>query len=173
MSQQLFELATLQSNDQVLHRERFRLDELVTDAVLKFEDGAASPRVTLDGAPPGALELDGDLQLIERALSNLIDNAIRHAPGAAQVHVSVRREGAEAQILIDDAGPGLLIELRQRLELGQSLLDPSPRRSSGGIGGLGLAMAQRIAVLHGGTLRPLSSARGGTRLCLALPVTVQ
>jgi signal transduction histidine kinase len=36
--------------------------------------------VTLAGAPPGRLELDGDLQLIERALSNLIDNAMRHAP---------------------------------------------------------------------------------------------
>jgi signal transduction histidine kinase len=57
-----------------------------------------------------------------------------------------------------------------RLENGQSLRDPPLRRSSGGIGGLGLAIAQRVAALHGGSLRPLPSPGGGTRLCLALPL---
>jgi hypothetical protein len=90
LSQQLFELATLQSTDQVLHRERFRLDELVTDAVHKFDVPPKPAPVLLHGAPPDRLELDGDLQLIERALSNLIDNAMRHAPSAQPVRVSLR-----------------------------------------------------------------------------------
>lgn len=89
LSRQLFELAALQSDHQVLHRERFNLDELVTDAVQKFELAQQPPLVTLAGAPPGRLALDGDLQLIERALSNLIDNALRHAPGGAPVRVSL------------------------------------------------------------------------------------
>jgi signal transduction histidine kinase len=61
-------------------------------------------------------------------------------------------------------------ELLQRLEQGRSVRDPPLRRTSGGIGGLGLAIAQRVAVLHGGSLRPLPSSGGGTRLCLALPM---
>lgn len=170
LSQQLFELAALQSADQVLHRERFRLDELVTDAVQKFDLGDGPPPVTLDGAPPGPLEFDGDLHLIERALSNLIDNAMRHAPGCAPVRVSLRREGRQAEVLVEDAGPGLPEELFHRLEHAQSLRDPPVRRTSGGIGGLGLAIAQRVAALHGGSLRPLPSPCGGTRLCLALPL---
>ena len=170
LSQQLFELAALQSTDQVLHCERFRLDELVTDAVQKFDLGDGPPPVTLHGAAPGPMELDGDLQLIERALSNLIDNAMRHAPGAAPVRVSLRQAGGKAEVLIEDAGPGLPEELLDRLEQGQSLRDPPVRRSSGGIGGLGLAIAQRVASLHGGSLRPLPSPDGGTRLCLALPL---
>lgn len=170
LSQQLFELAALQSTDEVLHRERFRLDELVTDAVQKFELGGAMPPVTLDGPPPGRLEFDGDLQLVERALSNLIDNAMRHAPGDAPVRVSLSRDGALARILVEDSGPGLPAELLQRLDQGQSLRDPPLAHRSGGIGGLGLAIAQRIAVLHGGSLRPLPAAGGGTRLCLALPL---
>ena len=170
LSQQLFELAALQSTDQVVHRERFRLDELVTDAVQKFDLGAGPPPVMLAGAPPGRIEFDGDLQLIERALSNLIDNAMRHAPGTAPVRVSLRREGTLAQIMVEDTGPGLPDALRLRLERGQSLRDPPVRSTSGGIGGLGLAIAQRVAVLHGGSLRPLGPARGGTRLCLALPL---
>lgn len=170
LSQQLFELAALQSTEQVLHRERFSLDDLVTDAVQKFELGDTPALVTLHGVPPGRLELDGDLQLIERALTNLIDNAVRHAPGNQAVRVSLRREGERAEIVIEDAGPGLPDELHQRLDRGLSLRDPPIKRSSGGIGGLGLAIAQRVAVLHGGSLRPLPAPRGGTRLCLALPL---
>ncbi len=170
LSQQLFELAALQSTDQVLHRERFRLDELVTDAVQKFELTDGAPPVTLGGASPGSLELDGDLHLIERAVTNLIDNAMRHAPGAEPVRVSLQRDGAQVRILIEDTGPGLPADLVHRLEHGESLRDPPPRRSGGGIGGLGLAIAQRVAVLHGGSLRLLPSPQGGTRLCLALPL---
>jgi signal transduction histidine kinase len=170
LSQQLFELAALQSTDHLLHCERFRLDELVTDAVQKFEVNGDPPPVTLAGEPPGRLELDGDLQLIERALTNLIDNAMRHAPGAAPVRVSLSQEGGQARITIEDAGGGLPEEVWLRLEHGQSLRDPPLRRSSGGIGGLGLAIAQRVAALHGGSLRPLPSPHGGTRLCLALPL---
>lgn len=170
LSQQLFELAALQSNDQVLHRERFSLDDLVTDAVQKFELSDTPALVTLHGVPPGRLELEGDLQLIERALTNLIDNAVRHAPGNQVVHVSLRREGPQAVIEIEDAGPGLPEELHQRLDRGLSLRDPPIKRSSGGVGGLGLSIAQRVAVLHGGSLRPRPAPRGGTCLCLALPL---
>lgn len=172
LSQQLFELATLQTSGQVLHLERFRLDDLVADTVQKFDLGSGEPPVRLAGAHPGQMDLDGDLQLIERALTNLIDNAMRHAPGCTPVLVSVRREGPLAQILVEDGGPGLPDELRSRLAEGRSLRDPPIRRSSGGIGGLGLAIAQRIAALHGGSLLPLPAARGGTRLCLALPLAL-
>lgn len=170
LSQQLFELAALQSDHQVLHRERFSLDELVADAVQKFDLGAQPPPVMLAGSPPGRLELDGDLQLIERALSNLIDNALRHAPGQAPVRVSLRRQGALAQVLVEDSGPGLPTELAERLDRQRSLRDPPMRRTSGGIGGLGLAIAQRVAMLHGGSLLPLPAPQGGTVLCLALPL---
>jgi len=172
LSQQLFELAALQSSDQVLHREVFRLDELVADAVQKFELCHSPPAVLLAGEPPGSLEFDGDLHLIERALTNLIDNAVRHAPGRAPVRVSVRREGANAQILVEDSGPGLPDELAQRLTTGRSMRDPPAQRTRGGIGGLGLAIAQRVAVLHGGSLIPLPSGQGGTTLCLALPLAI-
>ncbi len=170
LTQQLFELATLQSMEQVLHSERFRLDELVADAVQKFGLLMPAGRVRLAGQPPGAVELDGDLHLIERALTNLIDNAVRHSPGFDTVQVSMRCSDAEVAVVVEDGGPGLPPELQQRLDAGDSVRDPALRRhTGGGMGGLGLAIAQRIATLHGGRLHTLPAPQGGTRLCLALP----
>ena len=169
LSQQLFELATLQSTDQVLQRERFRIDELVADAVQKFELSASPSPVALDGPPPGRVDCDGDLQLIERALTNLIDNAVRHAPHSLPVRVSLRCDAATVQVLVEDHGPGLPDAWAKRLDSGQPVRDPPIPRPGGGIGGLGLAIAQRIAWLHGGSLRTLPMSAGGTRLCLALP----
>lgn len=170
LSQQLFELASLQSTDQVLHRERFSLDELVSDAVQKFSPLPDRAAVVLDGPPPGRLELDGDLQLIERALSNLIDNALRHAAGPTPVRVRLQQQAGRAEVVVQDSGPGLSADLARRLAQGQSLRQPPLHRPGGGIGGLGLAIAQRVAQLHGGSLQPLAAPDGGTRLCLALPL---
>ena len=170
LSQQLFELAALQSTEAVLHRERFQLEDVVADTVQKFEFSAPGGGVMLHGAPPGPLALDGDLQLIERALTNLIDNAIRHGPARQPVRVSVERHGLQARVLVEDGGQGLPADVAQRLDRGMSLRDPPLPRPGGGIGGLGLAIAQRVAVLHGGSLKPLPLPQGGTRLCLVLPL---
>ena len=168
LSHQLFELATLQAGDQTLSRECFSLDELVMDAVQKFEFSDQTTQVQLSGPAPGRIELVGDLHLVERALTNLIDNAVRYAGGADPVQVSLRQIGQLAEIVVEDTGPGLPEEILERLASGQSVREPPIKRTGGGIGGLGLAIAQRVAVLHGGGLRALPTNRGGTRLCMAL-----
>ncbi len=170
LSQQLFELASLQASQQITHVERFRLDELVSDAVQKFAFAPGAPPVALAGPPPGPLELEGDLQLVERALTNLIDNALRHAPDAGTVQVHLQRDAHAVSIVVEDRGPGLPLALRQRLDAGQSLREPPLQRPGGGFGGLGLAIAQRIAQLHGGSLSTRPAGHGGTLMCLALPL---
>ncbi len=171
LSRQLFELARLQSTDEVFQRDRFRLDELLHDTVQKFELAATPPPVTIEGPAPGPLEMDGDLQLIDRAITNLIDNAIRHGPGARPVRVSLEHDGQGVQVMVEDDGPGLPRELSRRLDAGKPVREPPLERKGGGFGGLGLAIAQRIAWLHGGSLRTLPSKGGGTRLCLSLPLS--
>ena len=168
LSHQLFELATLQSGDHVPNRECFSLDELVMDAVQKFEFAGKSPRVLLDGPAPGRIELYGDLHLVERALTNLIDNALQHAEGPEPVRVSLRQAGRLAEVFVEDAGPGLPQEIMARLEGDKSVREPPLKRPGGGIGSLGLAIAQRVAVLHGGGLHALPTDGAGARLCLTL-----
>lgn len=173
MSQQLFELARLQSTAEILQRDHFRLDELVHDTVQKFELSAQPAPVTLLGPAPGPIDMEGDLQLIDRALTNLIDNAIRHGAGRRPVRVSLLHKGQGVALLVEDDGPGLPTELSRRLDAGQPVREPPPERPGGGFGGLGLAIAQRIAWLHGGSLRTLAAPKGGTRLCLALPLVAR
>jgi signal transduction histidine kinase len=171
LTQQLFELALLQATQELPLREPFRLDELLSDTVLKFHPGSARPGVALllPAAEPVCLE--GDLHLIERALSNLIDNAVRHAPGSSPVRVSLQRDAAQVQVLVEDQGPGLPPDLARRLDAGQPVRDLLSQRPGGRSGGLGLAIAQRIAQLHGGSLRTVPGPPCGARLALALPLT--
>jgi signal transduction histidine kinase len=169
LSQQLFELASLQATHYPLHKERLRLDELVTDAVEKFVIPQATPAVVLEGGEPGPMELEGDPQLIERALTNLIDNALRHA-GGGPVRVRLEREGERAAVLVEDDGVGLPDEIALRLAANRPVREPPLRRPGGGFGGLGLAIAQRIAWLHGGSLDARRSSSRGTQLCLAIPL---
>lgn len=170
LSRQLFELARLQSVDRILQHDRFRLDELVQDTVRTFGLSAQPAPVVIAGEPPGRVEMDGDIELIDRALTNLIDNAIRHGRGERAVRVSMLQKGRGVAVLVEDSGPGLPEALAGRLASGQPVRDAFVARPSGGFGGLGLAIVQRIAWLHGGSLRTLPSPHGGTRMCLTLPL---
>jgi signal transduction histidine kinase len=135
---------------------------------------SANPRpVALQQPAPDRIEVEADLQLIDRALTNLIDNAIRHGLGGRPVRVSLQRSEQGVEVLVEDDGPGLPAELSQRLDAGQPLRDLPSARPGGGFGGLGLAIAQRIAWLHGGSLRTLPAPASGTRLSLTLPLVAK
>lgn len=122
-------------------------------------------RVAVDGGNP-LPEVPGDPQLLERALRNLLHNAIRaHADaGKAQIAVEVHLEADEstARVRILDQGPGIADELRK------GLFVPFASGRPDGTG-LGLALALRIAELHLGRLTLESRNLGGTEAVLELP----
>ncbi|MDE2318248.1 MAG: HAMP domain-containing protein [Rhodospirillales bacterium] len=98
-------------------------------------------------------------EAMRRALSNLIDNARRHA---SLIWVSAARNGASVQILIDDNGPGIPEQKRE------TLLKPFESEDPGGTG-LGLAIARDIVVAHGGHINLLERPGGGLRVLVELP----
>jgi signal transduction histidine kinase len=109
--------------------------------------------------------LRGDRELLERAVRNLLHNAAEAEretgrPRAVELTVTLGPEGAE--IAIEDRGPGLPDEVRARL------FHPFATGRRGGVG-LGLALAHRIVVLHGGRIRLDDRTGGGTRALIFFP----
>ncbi|HUR02665.1 MAG TPA: ATP-binding protein [Nonomuraea sp.] len=114
---------------------------------------------------PGVV-LGGDRLQLNRLFTNLMDNAARHA--TSSVAVSVRREGDEAVLEVNDDGPGILPGLREFVFQRFTRLDAARSKDTGGTG-LGLAIAREIAERHGGTLTIEDSARGA-RFVLKIPI---
>ena len=119
-------------------------------------------------APAGKLELDADPTLLARALANLLDNAKKHAGGATALRVS--NGDSRVSFTVEDAGPGFDDETRVRA------FEPFFRSErSAGAGhpslGLGLALVQRIARAHGGSVRAENREPEGARVTLELAQT--
>ncbi|HEY2716904.1 MAG TPA: ATP-binding protein [Solirubrobacterales bacterium] len=114
----------------------------------------------------GTLEADPDL--LARVLRNLLENARRHAGADGRVRVSSHATGGDLLIAVDDDGPGIAAEERERVFDRFHRSDAARDRASGG-SGLGLAISREIAVAHGGRIWVEGSALGGARLCLQLP----
>jgi signal transduction histidine kinase len=113
--------------------------------------------VTVDGV---------DIHLT-RALTNLLDNAQRHADKTVQVEV--HRNGAHAELVVTDDGEGIAEADRERIFAQFVRLDGSRSRDRGGTG-LGLAIVHSIARAHGGTIEVGVSDTGGARFALRLPL---
>jgi signal transduction histidine kinase len=110
--------------------------------------------------------VDGDRRLIGRAIGNLLRNAQKYA--AHEVALRVRREDCRIEIAVEDDGPGIPEEERERIFEPFYRLDRSRDRATGGFG-LGLSIAHKAISLHGGHLKVEQSALGGARFVISLP----
>jgi heavy metal sensor kinase len=119
----------------------------------------------LEGAPAMG-RADG--RLLRQALGNLVDNAIKYSPPGATVLVRTAANGHETWVRVDDEGPGVPPELRERVFDRFFRLDPSRTRATGG-SGLGLAIAREIAWAHDGRVWVEPRAGGGSTFCLTVP----
>jgi signal transduction histidine kinase len=95
----------------------------------------------------------------------LVDNAIRHSPSGGSIRVVVRATPGGATVAVEDAGPGVRLEDRDRVF---DRFWRAPGAPAGGTG-LGLAIAKWIAEHHRGSIRVDASAAGGARFEVRLP----
>jgi signal transduction histidine kinase len=164
-----------------------RLQELVTDLlhIARLDAGAPGRHDPVDLAELAAVELDrrprrvevmrdlspgvvvrGDRLRLARLLTNLVDNAERHAN--SKLMVTVLRENDIAMLEVEDDGSGIDPENREVVFQRFTRLDAARSRDSGGTG-LGLSIARQIAETHGGTLTLEDSPRGA-RFVLRIPL---
>ncbi|PKA72342.1 two-component system heavy metal sensor histidine kinase CusS [Pseudomonas baetica] len=137
------------------------------DALLEFfallaEDAG----VTL--SREGQARIEGDRSMLRRALSNLLDNALRFTPVEGVVRLSILDRANAVRISVENSGEGVSAELLPRLFDRFYRADPARQEGSSEHAGLGLAMTQSIVRAHGGQIHCESEA-GWTRFVIELP----
>lgn len=165
LAQALFELARLEHGGVQLAIEDFSLTDLIQDVFQKFELMAEEKNSRLVAVLPRSSSMvSADLGLIERVLTNLIDNAIRHTPSGGTIEVEVRHQAANVIVMVSDSGPGIPEELLESL-FRRPFSQTGDRRT----GGLGLLIVRRILQLHGCEIHLLSTPGKGASFCFELP----
>ncbi len=153
LAQEVFELARLEYGVVKPEKECFALADLVQDVFQKFELAAEArhQRLTPDIAP-GLPVVSADLGMIERVLTNLLDNAIRHTPMGGEIVVQLRAQNAGVAVQVSDTGGGIPGALQKSLFMRPVFMSGS-RTDSASSGGLGLVIVQRILQLHGSEIQ--------------------
>lgn len=168
----LFFLARADGGQPVLHAVPVYLDEIVGDTVRAARPLADRKDVRVEVSTLTGVPFRGDPDLLGRALLNLLDNAIKHAPEASEVSVALR-EGAEGlEIAVTDEGPGIPAEARSKVFERFFRVDSARSRAGSSLtsgAGLGLAICRSIAEMHGGRLDLGESRPGRTVLVITLP----
>jgi signal transduction histidine kinase len=189
LAQDLFELATLEYGAITPEFENVDLADLLQDVFQKFELAAGTRRQALVARiDPGLPPVRADLGMIERVLTNLLDNAIRHTPPDGRIVVRLSRAADQVVVDVIDSGPGIPAELRAGLFVRRSRLASAAREDlrrepvealggrgragagpdaagadagSGTGGGLGLLTVQCILRLHGSSIELVDGDEGG------------
>jgi signal transduction histidine kinase len=151
-----------------LKHERVDLRKLATAAVARAQQLATERGVSVELAPGPSVEAEVDADAIDIVLDNLVRNAIDHSPKAQPITVTI---AAGPRMVVDDRGPGVPAELRERIfepfARGGASID---RAAAAGPGlGLGLAICRRIVAGHRGSVGVEDRPGGGARFVVELP----
>jgi signal transduction histidine kinase len=135
-------------------------------AALVADDAARSRRVPVRPHVAAGAYVPGAARDLGRVVTNLVDNAARHARTAVDVTVSVTP--SSVVVTVDDDGPGIPPADRERVFERFTRLDEGRARHDGGAG-LGLAVARSVVTRHRGTVTATTSPTSGARLTVTLP----
>ena len=162
LAQEAFELARLEYGVVKPEKESFALADLVQDVFQKFELAAEARHQRLKpDIAPGLPVVSADLGMIERVLTNLLDNAIRHTPEGGEIVVQLRAENAGVTVQVSDTGPGIPGELQKAIFTRPVFMSGSRSEGTASSGGLGLVIVKRILQLHGSDIRLVQQADKG------------
>lgn len=133
-----------------------------------YEPAAAEAGVHLGVTAPEQLRSQLDRTLFQRAVGNLVQNALAHTPSGGKVQIEASNGAGQLTISVSDSGTGVAEADLPRVFDRFYRADPARTRNKGGCG-LGLPIVQSIARLHGGTVAIASQVGSGTKVTLVLP----
>jgi len=167
LAQELFELARLEYGVVKPQKEPFSLSELVQDVFQKFELATETRgQKLLADITPGIPLVNADLGMIERVLTNLLDNAIRFTPEGGTIEIKLWPHEGQVMVQLKDSGPGIAPELKDSLFVRPSILSTNKHRA----GGLGLMIVRRILQLHGSDIQLIEQPKQGACFQFSVPL---
>jgi two-component system sensor histidine kinase KdpD len=164
------DMSRIQAGALVAEVDVIPLSELVEPAVARMRSQLADHAVTID-LPPDLPSVRADATLLSQALSNLLENAARHAPPGSPIAIraSSRPDRGDVTLVVEDGGAGVPPEALPHLF---ERFYRVPRSSAGGARrgfGLGLSVVEGLVGAMGGTVRADQSQLGGLAITLELP----
>ena len=159
----LLDMSRIQAGGLVVKRRAVGLDEVIGGALSGLPD--RGHLIHLD-VPETLPMVDADPVLLERAIANIVDNALRFAPQGTPVRVAAGAFGGRVDLRIVDTGPGIPLDQRAEVFRPFQRLGDSPRGT--GVG-LGLAVARGFVLAMDGELAVEDTPGGGTTMVLSLP----
>ncbi|WP_053228244.1 sensor histidine kinase [Spirochaeta cellobiosiphila] len=168
--QELFDLAKLEAKQISLHKETINLAELIQDVILKEKPQSDLKKISINYQPPqGDSSLEGDLPLLERVITNILENAILHTPEEGHIEISIATEDNKRIISLLDSGSGIAEEDLPHIFERFYRADKSRNRSLPGTG-LGLSIAKEIVLLHEGTIQASKGPEKGALFTISFNV---
>lgn len=165
---QIFELAYLESGHVRLKKENFLLTELLHDIAAKFNIKAAEKNITLEvHAQQINAYVTADIEKLERVLTNLLENAIRHTPQNGNIDIKVTLLEGQIQVSVIDTGIGIAKEELAFIFDARYQASNTERDATSHVG-LGLAISQKLVALLGSTLDVSSELGNGTTFSFRL-----
>jgi len=164
----LLQVTRAEGDPRSLRREHVRLDEPVQQLVDDCAIEASARGCQFHYQSGDAVTVEGDAELLRRAMENVIRNAIRYSPPGTGVEISLARRNGTAVVDVRDHGPGVPEETLPRLFDAFYRVEKSRDTTSRGIG-LGLSIARRAIELHKGAIRA-RNAQPGLEVEMELPI---
>lgn len=170
---ELFDLSKLDAGVTRPRMETFCLAELTQDVLLKFKPRADAKRIRLGSTlPPELPPVKADIAMIERALSNLIDNALTYTPEGGEVKVELLPSNGKVRVRVMDTGSGIPPEDLPFVFEHFYRVDKSRTPSKSG-SGLGLTIVKRILEAHNSSVSVDSAPNKGTTITFELPTAAE
>jgi signal transduction histidine kinase len=167
----VLEFSRIEQDSRTLTFDPVDLRELCASAAKSVAPIAAERGVSIQMSMPDQTEpciVNGDALALERAVANLLDNAIKHSPSGESVTVKLDRSANGFEISVSDHGPGIPVAEHKRIFERFYRLGSELRRETTGIG-IGLSIVQHTVQAHGGTVTVNSSPGRGATFAIHLP----
>jgi PAS domain S-box-containing protein len=167
----LLDLSRLQMGKLSLNRQPAALSTIIKDAIetVRNEADAKSVSLAID-LEPEVLVVEGDPVRLGQIGWNLLNNAIKFTPAAGRVSIRLTQEDLDAVLTVEDSGEGIAPEFLPHVFEIFRQADASSARKQGGMG-IGLALVQQLAELHGGSVKAESEGVGqGARFTVRIPL---